>query len=119
VGCKAHRVGIARPDGSILEEFDISYNDVGFQEFFRHVEAHRHQLALAVAAAMERRLRGQALFFDVNSHTPAHARSCPEAIVFSNPLWEIGVRSCLGDWGQILPIDIEPHPASLTARHKI
>jgi hypothetical protein len=79
VGCKAHRVGIARPDGSILEEFDISHNDVGFQEFFRHVEAHRHQLALAVAAAMERRLRGQALFFDVNSHTPAHARSCPEA----------------------------------------
>jgi len=25
VGCKAHRVGIADPKGSILEEFDISY----------------------------------------------------------------------------------------------
>jgi len=24
VGCKTHRVGIAHPDGSILEEFDIS-----------------------------------------------------------------------------------------------
>ena len=53
VGCKAHRVGIARPDGSILEEFDISHTDVGFQEFFRRVEAHRDQLALPVAVAME------------------------------------------------------------------
>ena len=34
VGCKAHRVGIATPDGSILEEFDISHTDAGFQEFF-------------------------------------------------------------------------------------
>jgi len=24
VGCRAHRVGIAHPNGSILEEFDIS-----------------------------------------------------------------------------------------------
>ena len=35
VGCRSHRVGIARPDGSILEEFDISHSDAGFQEFFR------------------------------------------------------------------------------------
>jgi len=53
VGCKAHRVGIARPDGSILEEFDISHNDVGFQEFFRRVEAHRQRMDLPVAVAME------------------------------------------------------------------
>ena len=53
VGCNAHRVGIARPDGSILEEFDISHTDVGFQEFFRRVEAHRQQLSLPVAVAME------------------------------------------------------------------
>ena len=32
VGCKSHRVGIAHPNGSILEEFDILHNDVGFQE---------------------------------------------------------------------------------------
>jgi len=38
VGCKAHRVGIATPDGSILEEFDISHTDAGSQEFFRRVE---------------------------------------------------------------------------------
>ena len=53
VGCNAHRVGIARPDGSILEEFDISHTDVGFQEFFRRVEQHRQQMALPVAVAME------------------------------------------------------------------
>ena len=53
VGCRAHRVGIAHPDGSILEEFDISHNDAGFQEFFRRVEGHRQQLALPVAVAME------------------------------------------------------------------
>ncbi len=35
VGCKSHRVGIARPNGLILEEFDISHTDAGFQEFFR------------------------------------------------------------------------------------
>jgi len=53
VGCKAHRVGIATPDGSILEEFDISHTDAGFQEFFRRVEERRNQLALPVAVAME------------------------------------------------------------------
>ena len=53
VGCKAHRVGIATPDGSILEEFDISHTDVGFQEFFRRVEERRQQLSLPVAVAME------------------------------------------------------------------
>jgi len=53
VGCKAHRVGIARPDGSILEEFDISHSDVGFQEFFRRVEEQKERLSLPVAVAME------------------------------------------------------------------
>ena len=53
VGCKAHRVGIAHPDGSILEEFDISHTDAGFQEFFRRVEEHRERMRLPVAVAME------------------------------------------------------------------
>jgi len=53
VGCRAHRVGIAHPDGSILEEFDISHSDAGFQEFFRRVEERRQQLSLPVAVAME------------------------------------------------------------------
>jgi len=53
VGYRAHRVGIAHPDGSILEEFDISHSDAGFQEFFRRVEARRCELSLPVAVAME------------------------------------------------------------------
>jgi len=53
VGCRSHRVGIAHPDGSIIEEFDISHCDAGFQEFFRRVEAHRCDLSLPVAVAME------------------------------------------------------------------
>ena len=53
VGCRSHRVGIAHPNGSILEEFDISHSDAGFQEFFRRVEEHRCQLCLPVAVAME------------------------------------------------------------------
>ena len=53
VGCKAHRVGIADPDGKIMEEFDISHTDAGFQDFFRRVEAYEKKLALPVAVAME------------------------------------------------------------------
>jgi len=53
VGCKAHRVGIANPDGKILEEFDISHTDVGFQDFFRRIEHHKQKLDLPVAVAME------------------------------------------------------------------
>ncbi|MCK4391687.1 transposase, partial [Candidatus Bipolaricaulota bacterium] len=53
VGCKAHRVGIANPDGKILEEFDISHTDVGFRDFFRRIEHHKQELGLPVAVAME------------------------------------------------------------------
>jgi len=53
VGCRVHRVGIARPDGSILEEFDISHDQTGFEEFFHRVEDHRERTALPVAVAME------------------------------------------------------------------
>lgn len=53
VGCHAHRVGIADPDGSILEEFDISHSEAGFREFFRRVEERRSELGFPVAVAME------------------------------------------------------------------
>lgn len=53
VGCHAHRVGIADPDGSILEEFDISHSEAGFAEFFRRVEERREEFAIPVAVAME------------------------------------------------------------------
>ena len=53
VGCRTHRVGIACPDGSILEEFNISHSQVGFEKLFRHIEKHRQELSLPVAVAME------------------------------------------------------------------
>lgn len=53
VGRRTHRVGIARPDGSILEEFDISHSQVGFATLFDHIERHREDLSLPVAVAME------------------------------------------------------------------
>jgi len=53
VGSKTHRVGIAGPDGEILEEFDIPHSQEGFQEFFDRVEKHRRDLNLPVAVAME------------------------------------------------------------------
>jgi len=53
VGCKAHRVGIANTKGKILEEFDISHTDAGFQDFFRRIEQHKQKLNLPVAVAME------------------------------------------------------------------
>jgi transposase len=46
-------VGIASPDGQILEEFDISHTQAGFDAFFHRVEEHRKQLHLPVAVAME------------------------------------------------------------------
>ncbi len=53
VGCKAHRVGIADPRGSILEEFDISHTNAGFRDFFRRIDHHKQELDLPVAVAME------------------------------------------------------------------
>jgi hypothetical protein len=53
VGCKTHRVGIAGPDGTILEEFTIPHSQEGFREFFDRIEKHRRELNLPVAARME------------------------------------------------------------------
>ncbi|MGY4706870.1 IS110 family RNA-guided transposase [Candidatus Bipolaricaulota sp. J31] len=53
VGGKQHRVGIADPEGRILEEFVISHTQEGFREFFSRVERHRRRLGVPVAVAME------------------------------------------------------------------
>ena len=53
VGQKSHRVGIAGPDGTILEEFTIPHSQEGFQEFFRRIERRCQEVALPVAVAME------------------------------------------------------------------
>ncbi len=53
VGCKAHQVGIAGPDGTIREEFTILHSQEGFREFFSRIERERCALDLPVAVAME------------------------------------------------------------------
>jgi transposase len=49
IGSKKHRVGIATDDGKIVEEFDITHDKLGFELFFRRVEARRNDLPVVVA----------------------------------------------------------------------
>jgi transposase len=49
VGSKSHQVGIASPDGELLEEFSIPRCRQGFDRFFERVEHHRGGLPVAVA----------------------------------------------------------------------
>jgi len=49
VGSKNHRVGIASPEGVLLEEFSIPHCRQGFERFFERVEHHRRGLPVAVA----------------------------------------------------------------------
>ena len=53
VGCKVHRVGIADPQGKILDEFDMVHAEAGFRDFFCRVGCYKEELALPVAVAME------------------------------------------------------------------
>ena len=53
VGSRAHRVGVAGPDGALLEEFDISHTREGFRIFFERVHRREEELKLPVAVAME------------------------------------------------------------------
>lgn len=49
VGSKNHWVGIASPEGTMLEEFTIPHSRAGFDEFFQRVERHRNGFPVAVA----------------------------------------------------------------------
>lgn len=49
VGSKNHHVGIASPEGEMLDEFSIPHTREGFEEFFRRVERHRNGHGVAVA----------------------------------------------------------------------
>jgi len=44
VGCEAHRVGISKPDGSILDELDISLTGAGFQDSLRWIDHHKQEI---------------------------------------------------------------------------
>jgi transposase len=53
VGGRTHHVGIAGPEGKLLDEFTIPHSQEGFREFFDRVERHQRELNLPVAVAME------------------------------------------------------------------
>ena len=53
VGCDRHYVAIGLPDGKILEEFNISHNRGGFNQFFQRIEAIEKRHPWPVAVAME------------------------------------------------------------------
>lgn len=53
VGMKRHWVGIAGDDGTVAEEFAISHDRRGFEEFFRRVERRQGRSKRPVAVAME------------------------------------------------------------------
>jgi len=53
VGAKSHHVGIANPEGRILEKFVIPHSQEGFAQFFLRVGQHSSELGLPVAVAME------------------------------------------------------------------
>ena len=49
IGAKKHRVGIANADGKIVDEFDITHDQAGFDQFFRRIEARRKGEPVVVA----------------------------------------------------------------------
>jgi len=53
VGARAHSVGIADPEGRILEEFTIPHSQEGFARFFARIEGHREKWNLPVEVAIE------------------------------------------------------------------
>lgn len=53
VGWNSHHVGIADPDGKILQKLSIPHSQEGFGEFFARVERHRKEFELPVAVATE------------------------------------------------------------------
>jgi ribulose kinase len=76
VGCKAHRVGIADPKGSILEEFDISHTNAGFRDFFRRIDHHKQELDLSLGGDMTYRVHRIAV--DENTAQEKLATQWPE-----------------------------------------
>ena len=53
VGSRCHTVAIGLSDGSLLEEFEISHTQAGFDEFFARVEACNRRHGVPIAVAME------------------------------------------------------------------
>jgi transposase len=53
VGSSKHQVAIGLSDGSILEEFELSHNSMGFKSLFHRIEVNSERYHLPVSVAME------------------------------------------------------------------
>jgi transposase len=53
VGSQRHRVAVGLPNGKLIDEFDIDCHQIGFQQFFRRIDALETKHQLPVTVAME------------------------------------------------------------------
>ena len=53
IGSKKHCVGIGNAEGGVLEEFEITHDQAGFDQFFRRVGTHEKDSGWKVVVAME------------------------------------------------------------------
>jgi hypothetical protein len=53
IGCYEHAVSIGLSNGELLEEFSISHDKAGFNEFFSRIEQHEKTYLYPVSIAME------------------------------------------------------------------
>jgi transposase len=53
IGSSRHQVAIGTADGKVLEEFAITHNREGFEQFFSRILVHEKRLNLPVVVAME------------------------------------------------------------------
>jgi len=53
VGCRRHRVAVGRPDGKLIDQFDLEHKPASFSSFFTRIEKQAAQLGLPVSVAME------------------------------------------------------------------
>ncbi len=53
VGSQRHRVAVGLPDGKLIDEFNVDHHQIGFQQFFRRIDALEIKHQLPVTVAME------------------------------------------------------------------
>jgi transposase len=53
VGSQRHRVAVGLPNGKLIDEFDVDCHQIGFQQFFRRIDALEIKHQLPVTVAME------------------------------------------------------------------
>ena len=52
IGCYEHAVAVGLSNGELLEEFSITHDKAGFNDFFTHIEKHEKMYPYPVAVAM-------------------------------------------------------------------